>query len=84
MANRDTFKQDLHEEARKRKIEATLGIIRAVADALCELKEVPETEFYVRLGDKLTINQCMLITATLEKAKVIEIKNHVIRWIGPS
>lgn len=44
--------------------------------------EIPEGELYARLMDKFSLNSFNSIISTLVKAKAIERKNHLLRWIG--
>jgi hypothetical protein len=67
---------------------AAILMIQAIADCLRDLGEVPSGVFYARLMampgmSNISVTQYQGLIGSLEEAKVIEVKNHVIRWIGP-
>jgi hypothetical protein len=66
----------------KQKVEAALQIVKAIADAIRELKEVPSGHLYANLMGKLTLQQYEEVIQVLVRAKVITVKNHLITWIG--
>jgi hypothetical protein len=66
----------------KQKVEAALQIVKAIADAIRELKEVPSGHLYARLMGNLTLQQYEEVIQVLVRAKVITVKNHLITWIG--
>lgn len=46
--------------------------------------QIPSGELYARLMDKFTLDQYESIIRTLERAKVIDRRNHLLRWIEAS
>lgn len=67
---------------------AAILTIQAIADCLRDLGEVPSGIFYARLMamsgmSNLSATAYKSLIDNLKKAKVLEVKNHVLRWIGP-
>jgi hypothetical protein len=65
-------------------VEAALGIILAVANAIQGLGEVPSGELYARMmphGIKLDAYE--KIISTLKGAGLVRESNHLLTWVGP-
>ncbi len=67
---------------KERQVEAAIGIIRAVADAIKELKEVPSGHLYAHLCGNLSLNEYNQIIEILQKSRLIIVKSNLITWVG--
>jgi hypothetical protein len=66
-------------------VEAALGIILAVANAIQELGEVPSGELYARLmAHDIKLDVYEHILRTLKGAGLVRESNHLLTWIGPA
>lgn len=63
-------------------LKATILIVKAVADAIKELGEVPSGHLYARLQGTLSLNTYNRVIDFLKKAKLITVQNHLITWKG--
>lgn len=63
---------------------SALEISIAIGEAIRDVGEVPSGELYARLMSRLTYEAYAGIIDLLVKAKMIEVKGHLIRWIGPA
>lgn len=70
----------------KEDIAAGLEVIRAVADAIRELKRVPSGELYVQLvgTGKLDLAQYTKIVDILKRAGLVTEVNHELIWQEPT
>ncbi len=66
------------------KAAAALGIVRAIADTVKELREVPSGTLYSNLmAQGMTLQQYETVLDILKKARVIEVTpGHLVRWIA--
>lgn len=64
---------------------AALALVRAMGDVIRAAGDegVPSGNMYAHLCGKMTLEQFDAIVNTLIRAKMVEKKNHVLRWIGP-
>lgn len=63
---------------------SAIALIRAVADCIKDLEEVPSGHLYAQLVGFLTLENYNLILAKLVEAKLISVTpGHLITWIGP-
>lgn len=65
---------------------ATISIVKAVAEAIRDLGQVPSGEFYMRLQVMMptfTLGGYQAIIRIIEEMGLIDTKNHLITWIGP-
>jgi hypothetical protein len=62
---------------------AAFEVITAIAEAIRALGEVPSGELYARVMHKFDERSYRVIIETLKGAKLVEEKNHLLRWIGP-
>ena len=62
-------------------VKAALGILRAVADAIRELGEVPSGHLYAHLMSKLSLEQYEPVIAVLKQAGLITESNHLLTWV---
>ena len=69
--------------ATQQETEIALKILRAVAEAIRELGNVPSGHLYARLMDKLTLDQYNKVINCLVKAKMVTNSNHLLTWVGP-
>ena len=63
-------------------VKAALGILRAVADAIRELGEVPSGHLYAHLMSKLSLEQYEQVIGVLKQAGLITESNHLLTWVG--
>jgi hypothetical protein len=63
-------------------VKAALGILRAVADAIRELGEVPSGHLYAHLMSKLSLEQYEQVIGVLKQARLIAESNHLLTWVG--
>jgi hypothetical protein len=62
--------------------QAAVETIRAVADALRELKEVPSGHLYARLMGHTSLQSYELIISTLKSAGLVTEQNHLLTWVN--
>ena len=67
----------------KEQLAAGIQMIKAIADALRELKRVPSGHFYARIMDKIDLASYEKILGILTGAGLIKIENHEIIWLSP-
>lgn len=67
----------------RKKIEAALGVLRAVADAIRELGRVPYGVLYANVMAHIDLANLDAIVGTLERAGVIRREGDVLVWTGP-
>ena len=60
-----------------------VATIAAIAEAVRDLKEVPSGTLYAHLCGKLDISAYESALGVLTRARLIEVKSHLIRWVGP-
>ena len=63
-------------------IKAALGILKAVADAIRELGEVPSGHLYAHLMRKLSLEQYEQVIGVLKQAGLITESNHLFTWVS--
>ena len=63
-------------------LKATVLLVKAVADCIRELEEVPSGHLYARLQGTLSLNTYNRVLDFLKKAKLITVQNHLIKWVG--
>lgn len=63
-------------------VKAALGILRAVADAIRELGEVPSGHLYAHLMSKLSLEQYEQIIGVLKQSSLVTESNHLLTWVG--
>ena len=63
-------------------VKSALGILRAVADAIRELGEVPSGHLYAHLISKLSLEQYEQVIGVLKQAGLITESNHLLTWVG--
>ena len=63
-------------------VKAALGILRAVADAIRELGEVPSGHLYAHLMSKLSLEQYEQVIGVLKQSGLITESNHLLTWVG--
>lgn len=65
-----------------KEVQGALNVIRAVADAIKELKEVPSGHLYAQLTGKMDLATYNRIIATLVGAGLVKEENHLLTWVG--
>jgi hypothetical protein len=65
-----------------KQIEGTIQIVKAVADAIRELKEVPSGHLYAQLMGHMSLETYNQIIGLLKRADLIIEKNYLISWKG--
>jgi hypothetical protein len=63
-------------------VKAALGILRAVADTIRELGDVPSGHLYAHLMSKLSREQYEQVIGVLKQAGLITESNHLLTWVG--
>lgn len=64
----------------REQVTAYLDAIKAVADAIKELGEVPSGILYAQLMNHLSLEQYDKIIGHLKSAGLVVEKNHLLRW----
>lgn len=64
-------------------IKAGFQVVLAVAETIQELGSVPSGHLYAQLMGVMSLADYQAIIDSLERSKLILIKNHLITWIGP-
>ena len=67
----------------KAQVQAAVGQVLAIAEAIRDLKRVPNGEFYVQVMNYLSLEEYNAIIALLKKHGVVKEENHVLTYIGP-
>ena len=66
------------------KEQATLNVMIAVAEAIRDLGKVPSGHLYARLMNYMSLSSYQSIIAALKRAGLVEEKNFLLRWVGPT
>jgi hypothetical protein len=69
---------------KNKEVEATIGVIKAVADVIRELGEIPSGHLYARLMGSLNIDQYNTIIGVLKKCQLVKEERYLLTWIGPA
>jgi len=65
------------------KVEAALGMVQAMADAIKELGSVPSGHLYARVMGHMSLENYTAIIGVLIKAGLVEMdSSHLLRWVG--
>ena len=64
-------------------VKAMLLACEALASAIQALGEVPSGELYARVMGHMSLATYTSIVNTLKRAKLVEERSHLLRWIGP-
>lgn len=62
-------------------IRAAIETLRAVADAIKELKSVPSGHLYATLCGSLSLDQYNQVIGALKRAGLVREENHLLEWI---
>lgn len=65
-------------------LRAGLDLMFAATEVIRSKKEIPNGELYASMMGVLSIHSYETMIQTLKNAKLIEEKNHLLRWIGPT
>lgn len=66
------------------RVEGTLRVVLAIAQAIEELGTVPSGHLYARLMGHLDIDAYQSVIATLVRAGLVrEHPSHLLEWVGP-
>jgi hypothetical protein len=68
----------------KQETAAALQILLAVAEVIRELGEVPSGVLYAQLLGRVNIEGYQALLRQLKGAGLVEEKNHLLRWVGPT
>lgn len=63
---------------------AAIKMTQAIAEAIRELGEVPSGHLYAIVIGQVTMEQYARIIDVLKGAGLVEEKNHVLKWAGPT
>ena len=69
--------------ATKDEIIATIETVRAIADAIKELNQVPSGVLYTAVMAKMDLPTFQRIVETLKRAGLVTESNHVLTWHQP-
>ena len=70
--------------ATKDDVGTAVAVIGAIAETIREAGEVPSGVLYAGLMTKgCTLPQYEQILGVLQRAKLVAVKGHVVRWVGP-
>lgn len=58
-----------------------IEIVKAVAEAIRDLKEVPSGHLYAQLSKYMSLDLYNTIISQLEKLGLIKVNNHLITWV---
>ena len=61
-------------------IKASLGVLKAIADTIKELKEVPSGELYAGVMGSLSLEEYNTVIGILKQAGVITESNYLLKW----
>lgn len=67
----------------KEQVTATINTVRAVADAIRELKQVPSGILYSQVMGHMDLATYQRVIAVLKNAKLVSEMNHMLKWEGP-
>lgn len=73
----------MSEQDLKTHLKSGFEIIRTIADAIRELKEVPSGVLYSHVMDKLDLPAYDRVISILKKTGLVTEENHVLKWVGP-
>ena len=65
-------------------IKAGVEVLRAVADAIRELKQVPSGHLYARLMGYMDLAAYERIIGVLKNAGLVREENHLLIWVEPA
>jgi len=66
----------------ERQIDLALEALRALADCIKELKEVPSGHLYIRVMSRMDIDVYEVLIGKLISSGLVEKKNHLLIWKG--
>lgn len=68
----------------KEKITSALMVVKAIAEAISEAKQIPSGHLYAMVMDKMSLNDYQTIISVLKNAGLITVESsHLIKWNGP-
>jgi hypothetical protein len=62
-------------------LDAALAIVRAVGEAVRELRQVPEGVLYANLASHMSLAQFRAVVNILKDAGMVTVENHVVTWV---
>lgn len=65
-------------------VKASLEVLKAVADVIRELGQVPSGELYARVMGYVTLNQYHSLIACLKRTGLVKESNNLLIWVEPS
>jgi len=68
----------------KEQVKATIETVRAVADTIRDLKQVPSGELYAQVMQFMDLATYQRIVEVLKRAGLVVESNHMLKWNGPS
>ena len=68
--------------ATEQEVQIARRILKAVAEAIRELGNVPSGHLYTRLMSMMTLDQYDMVINALKKLKLVKEQNHLLTWIG--
>jgi hypothetical protein len=67
----------------KENVKAAINMVTAVAEAIRELREVPNGVLYAHVMGAMSMQDYESCLGVLKRAELVDEKNHVLRWVGP-
>lgn len=64
-------------------VQGALQIVRAVADAIRELKGVPSSHLYARLMGYMDLATYTKVIETLKRSGLVKESGHLLTWVEP-
>jgi hypothetical protein len=71
------------ENVTKQHIRAAIEATAAVAEAIRELRSVPNGELYAQVMGKMGLEYYNGVLRTLKGAGLVEETGNILRWVGP-
>ena len=61
-------------------IKASLGVLKAIADTIKELKEVPSGHLYAGVMNTLSLEEYNTVIGILKRAGLVTEVNYLLKW----
>lgn len=71
------------EQFTKETITSGINAIAAIAEAVRTAGEIPSGQLYALVCGTLTLGMYNDILGILKRAKLVEERGHLLRWVGP-
>lgn len=68
----------------REQIAAAVKQLAALAEAIREVGEIPSGHLYAQVMGVMSLEAYASAIRALKNAKLVEEKNHLLRWVGPA